>query len=46
LKVSAEPVEAWNEMGEMKNDVFEHGRLISTMNLIMNDGARSEGFIR
>jgi hypothetical protein len=46
LKVGPEAVEVWNEMGKMKGDVFEHGRLISTMNLIMNDATRSEGFIR
>jgi hypothetical protein len=42
----SEPVEAWSDVGELRRDVFEHSRLMATMNLIMNDVGRSEAFLK
>jgi hypothetical protein len=42
----SEPVEAWSDVGELRKDVFEHTRLIATMNTVMTDGGRSEVFLK
>jgi hypothetical protein len=44
--VTLDRVEAWTDLGEMPEDVFEHSRLMAAMNLIMTEGARSEGSLR
>ena len=43
-KVAWDPIEAWLDFGEMRVEVTQHVRLISSMKMIINDGKRSENF--
>jgi hypothetical protein len=44
--VKIDRIEAWTDLGEMPEDVFEHSRLMAAMNVIMTEGARSEVSLR
>ncbi len=44
--MALEPKEMWADVGELTHDVFEHSRLMTTMNRVVASGVRSEENVR
>ena len=42
--VAKENIEAWLDVGAMREEVTEHARLMATMNMIMNEAKRTVHF--